>query len=70
MPQSAERCDLQKPPFQIRDPGRDGKSKMLCGIRAEEFGCDTRDASYLESHVLGQPVPNKQKVYTVAEYRR
>ena len=36
MPSSSERCDVFKPPFQIRDPGRDGKSKMLCGIKTNE----------------------------------
>lgn len=70
IPLSSERCDLNKPPFQIRDPGRDGKSKMLCGIRPQEFGCERTDADYLHGHVLGNPVPNKQNVYTVDEYRR
>ena len=71
MPSSAERCDLHsKPPFQIRDPGRDGKSKMLCGIRSEEFGCTRDDPEYLDGHIVGNPIPNKQTVYTVGEYRR
>jgi len=69
-PNSSERCDLNKPPFQIRDPGREGKSKMLCGIRSDEFACDRDDEGYLHGHVLGNPVPNKQIVHTVAEYRR
>ena len=69
MAASSERCDVFKPPFQIRDPGRDGKSKMLCGIRSEEFGCERDDATYLTTHVLGNPVPNKQKAYTLSEYR-
>ena len=71
MPSSAERCYLHsKPPFQIRDPGRDGKSKMLCGIRSEEFGCTRDDPEYLDGHIVGNPIPNKQTVYTVGEYRR
>ena len=70
MPQSSERCDVYKPPFQIRDPGRDGKSKMLCGIKSNEFACDGGSDSYLTEHVLGKPVPGKQKVYTLDEYRR
>lgn len=70
VPTSSERCDVFKPFFQIRDPGRNGKSKMLCGIRAEEFACDRNDEEYLQGHVLGNPIPNKQKAYTVDEYRR
>jgi len=69
-PSSTQRCDVDKPPFQIRDPGRDGKSKMLCGIRDDEYGCTRDDPDYLDGHVLGNPVPNKQTVYTVGEYRR
>jgi len=67
---SSERCDVYKPPFQFRDPGRDGKSKMLCGIRSDEFACDRDDPEYLQGHVLGNPVPNKQKVYTIDAYRK
>jgi len=69
-PASSERCDVYKPPFHMRDPGRDGKSKMLCGIRSEEFACDRTDEAYLNSHILGNPVANKQRAYTVDEYRR
>jgi len=70
VPSSSERCDLHKPPFQMRDPGRDGKSKMLCGIRPQEFACERDDTEYVQGHVLGNPVPNKQNVYTIDEYRR
>jgi len=70
MPSASERCDVWKPPFQIRDPGRDGKSKMLCGIKSYEFACDEASDSYLTRHVLGNPVPGKQKVYTIDEYRK
>jgi len=70
LPVSSERCDVHKPPFQIRDPGRDGKSKMLCSIKSNEFACDNTDGEYLKSHILGRPVPGKQKVYTVDEYRK
>ena len=70
MPVSSERCDVYKPPFQIRDPGRDGKSKMLCGIKDAEFACDSTDAAFLTSHVLGKPVKGKQKIYTLDEYRK
>lgn len=70
LPSSTGRCDvLYKPPFQIRDPGRDGKSKMLCSIKDQEFACDESDAEYMKSHVLGKPVKNKQKIYTVEDYR-
>ena len=69
-PGSSERCDVFKPPFQMRDPGRDGKSKMLCGIRSDEFACDRADEGYLRGHVLGKPVKGKQMIYTVDDYRR
>jgi len=69
-PDSAERCDLSKPSFQMRDPGRDGTSKMLCGIKSYEFACARDDAEYLNGHILGNPVPNKQNTYTLDEYRR
>jgi len=70
VPTSSERCDVWKPPFQIRDPGRDGKCKMLCGIRSNEFACDENSPDFLANHVLGNPVPGKQKVYTLDEYRK
>jgi len=70
MPSSSERCDVHKPPFMIRDPGRDGKSKMLCGIKTNEFATDVEDPAFLSSHVLGNPVKDKQKVYTLDEYRK
>lgn len=70
MPLSSERCDVYKPPFQIRDPGRDGKSKMLCGIRSNEFASNDASEAFLTQHVLGNPIPGKQKTYTLDEYRR
>jgi len=70
MPASSERCDVHKPPFMIRDPGRDGKSKMLCGIKTNEFACEVANSDFLKSHVLGNPVKDKQKVYTLDEYRK
>lgn len=99
LPKSTMRCDMSKPPFQIRDPGRDGKSKMLCTVKSNEcalaralrhwrpsppsfatdafcaghirgrFACDDSSEEYLTSHVLGKPVKDKQKVYTVGTYR-
>jgi len=71
MPSSTGRCDvLYKPPFQIRDPGRDGKSKMLCSIKDNEFAVDSADPAFLSSHVLGRPVKDKQKIYSIEEYRK
>ena len=70
LPQSSERCDVYKPPFQIRDPGRDGKSKMLCGIKSQEFACDDQDQEFLTTHILGNPVQGKQKTYTLDQYRK
>jgi len=70
MPKSSERCDVFKPPFQIRDPGRDGKSKMLCGMKSHEFACDDQSEDFLKSHILGNPVKGKQKTYTLDEYRK
>jgi hypothetical protein len=70
LPTSSERQDLYKPPFMIRDPGRDGKSKMLCGVKSKEFACDDDSEEYLTTHILGKPVKGKQKAYTVEEYRR
>ena len=67
---SSERCDIYKPPFQMRDPGRDGKSKMLCGIKKDEFACDRDDLEHMTAHVLGKPVPGKCKIYNLEEYRR
>ena len=64
LPTSTERCDVHKPPFMIRDPGRDGKSKMLCGIRSNEFACDA-----LTEHIIGNPIKGKQKTYTLEQYR-
>ena len=62
---SAGRMDVVevgKPFFQIRDPSRDGKAKMLCTIKADEFGWTGTDEAHLTQHALGIPVPNKQKV--------
>ena len=70
MPSSSERCDVYKPPFMIRDPGCDGKSKMLCGIRSNEFACDESNPEYLAAKVVGNPVKGKQKVYTLDAYRK
>jgi len=71
MPISTGRCDLlYKPPFQIRDPGRDGKSKMLCSIKNNEFACAVADPDYIKTHVLGRPVKDKCKPYTIDEYRK
>lgn len=53
----------------MRDPGRDGISKMMCTVKAEEFGCDRDDDEYLDNHVFGFPVPGKCKQYTLREYR-
>jgi len=69
LPASSTRCDIQKPYFQLRDPARDSKSKMLCHIKADEYGCKRNDADYLEGHMLGFPVKGKQKAYNLAEYR-
>jgi len=69
MASSTERCDLYKPAFQVRDPGRDGVSKMMCTVKADEFACDRMDADYLDNHIFGFPVPGKQKPYTLNEYR-
>lgn len=69
LPKSTMRCDMSKPPFQIRDPGRDGKSKMFCTVKSNEFACDDSTEEYLTSHVLGKPVKDKQKIYTVGTYR-
>ena len=71
VPISTERCDNDpsKPFFQLRDPGRDGVAKMMCGIRAGEFACDRTDDDYMNNHVFGFPVPGKQKQYSLAEYR-
>ena len=60
---------MHKPPFMIRDPGRDGKSKMLCGIRSNEFAYDG-DEAFLKSHVPGKPVKGKTIIYTLDEYRK
>jgi len=70
LPTSSVGCDLSKPPFQIRDPGRDGKSKMLCGIRSNEYACDVADEDFLQSKVVGNPVKGKQTVYTLDMYRK
>ena len=71
LPTSSERCDvLNRPPFQIRDPGRDGKSKMLCGIKAGEFANDGASDEFLKTHILGNPVKDKTKTYTLDEYRK
>jgi len=70
MPVSSERCDVWKPPFQIRDPGRDGKSKMLCGLKNNEFACDESSPDFLANHVLGNPVKGKQTIYTLDDYRK
>lgn len=69
VPTSTQRCDVYKPAFQVRDPGRDGTAKMMCTVKADEFACDREDADYLDSHVFGFPVPGKQKPYTLSEYR-
>jgi len=69
---SAGRCDLRdvgKPHFQLRDPARDSKAKMLCSIKRDEFACLRDDMEQLSRHKLGFPVANKQKVYTLDEYR-
>jgi len=70
LPTSSERCDVTKPPFMIRDPGRDGKSKMLCGIKSNEFACDDATDEFLKTHILGKPVKGKQKQYTLDAYRK
>lgn len=67
--QATGRCDIGKCDFQLRNPSHDTKSKMLCTIKSDEFGCDRKDEQYLKGHVLGFPVPGKQKVYTLDEYR-
>jgi len=69
VPISTERCDVAKPAFQVRDPGRDGISKMMCTVKAEEYGCRRDDDEYLDGHVFGFPVPGKCKQYTLREYR-
>jgi len=66
---STSRCDVLKPAFQMRDPARDSKSKMLCQIKSDEFGCLRADDDYMNGHVLGFPYKGKQKVYTLDEYR-
>jgi hypothetical protein len=63
------RCDIGKCDFQLRNPSRDSKSKMLCTIKSDEFGCDRKDEQYLKGHILGFPVLGKQKMYTLEEYR-
>ena len=71
LPTSTSRCDVAyKPPFQIRDPGTSGKSKMLCSIKDGEFACDDDSLEHIRTHVLGKPVKDKQKVYTIEEYRK
>jgi hypothetical protein len=68
LPNCTVRCDLKyKPPFQIRDPGRDGKSKMLCTVKSNEFACD--DPVYNSTQIIGRPVKGKQNTYTVESYR-
>jgi len=69
VPLSSTRCDLSKPVFQMRDPARDSKAKMLCQIKKDEFACDRDDAAYLKDHILGFPVQDKQKAYNLEEYR-
>jgi len=66
---STERCDVYKPAFQVRDPGRDGTAKMMCTVKKDEFACDRDDEDYLNNHIFGFPVPGKQKQYSLAEYR-
>ena len=70
VPISTERCDNDpsKPFFQLRDPGRDGVAKMMCGIRAGEFACDRTD-DHVTTHVVGKTVAGKQKQYTLQAYR-
>jgi len=63
------RCDVGKATFQLRDPSFNTKSKLLCTIKSEEFGCDRTDDEYMKGHILGYPVPGKQKAYTLEEYR-
>ena len=71
LPICSVRCDLTgKPHFHFRDPGRDGKSKMLCGIKSNEFACDDSSPEYVTTHILGKPVKGKQRVYTIDEYRK
>ena len=70
LPTSSERCDVYKPPFMIRDPGRDGKSKMLCGIKSNEFACGNQSHDFLNTHILGNPVKGKQKTYTLDACRK
>ena len=71
LPTSTERCDVgNRPPFQIREPGRDGKCKMLCGIKSNEFACEDTSPEYLTQHILGKPVKGKQTVYTLEKYRK
>ena len=70
LPTSSERQDLQKPPFMIRDPGRDGKSKMLCSIKPNEFACEFTDPEFLKSHICGKPVKGKCVAYSIDEYRK
>jgi hypothetical protein len=60
------RCDADGPEFQLRAPSRDSISKMLCTIKSEEFACERSDSEYVSQHVLGFPVPGKQKVRRVA----
>ena len=70
VPTSTQRCDVYKPAFQVRDPGRDGTAKMMCTVKADEFACDRADDEYLNTHIFGFPVPGKSKQYTLAEYRK
>ena len=50
---STERCDVYKPAFQVRDPGRDGTAKMMCTVKKDEFACDRDDEDYLNNHIFG-----------------
>ena len=70
VPTSTQRCDVYKPAFQVRDPGRDGTAKMMCTVKADEFACDRADDEYLNTHIFGFPVPGKSKQYTLAKYRK
>lgn len=62
--------DVGKPHFQLRDPARDSKAKMLCSIKRDEYGWVGQDERHIKEHVFGFPVANKQKGYTLDEYRR
>ena len=70
VPTSSARCDLNKPVFQMRDPARDSKAKMLCQIKDDEFACTKDDPSFMDQHVLGFPVQGKQKAFSLDEYRQ